>query len=83
MTTSPMIGRMGGTAALVAFTLFIAPQPLAHAQAPAQPAASPPLGILAPANLAKPRPKAPFDLTGTWLHNSPTRNGSILPRASS
>jgi hypothetical protein len=26
------------------------------------------LGALAPANLAKPRPKAPFDLTGTWLH---------------
>jgi hypothetical protein len=31
-----------------------------------QPAGS--LGALAPANLAKPRPKAPFDLTGTWLH---------------
>jgi hypothetical protein len=26
-------------------------------------------GALAPANLAKPRPKAPFDLTGTWLHD--------------
>jgi hypothetical protein len=26
------------------------------------------LGALAPANIAKPRPKAPFDLTGTWLH---------------
>jgi hypothetical protein len=26
------------------------------------------LGALAPANLAKPRPKPPFDLTGTWLH---------------
>ena len=25
------------------------------------------LGALAPANLAKPRPKAPFDLTGTWF----------------
>jgi hypothetical protein len=31
-----------------------------------QPAGS--LGALAPANLAKPRPKPPFDLTGTWLH---------------
>jgi hypothetical protein len=28
------------------------------------------LGALAPANLAKPRPKAPFDLTGTWLHDN-------------
>ena len=27
-----------------------------------------PLGALAPANLAKPRPKPPFDLTGVWLH---------------
>jgi hypothetical protein len=27
------------------------------------------LGALAPANLNKPRPKAPFDLTGTWLHS--------------
>jgi hypothetical protein len=27
-----------------------------------------PLGALAPASLAKPRAKAPFDLTGTWLH---------------
>ena len=35
-----------------------------HAQF--QPAGS--LGALAPANLAKPRPKPPFDLTGTWLH---------------
>src|SRR5216110_217345 len=26
-------------------------------------------GALARANLAKPRPKAPFDLTGTWLHD--------------
>ena len=26
------------------------------------------LSALAPENLAKPRPKAPFDLTGTWRH---------------
>src|SRR5215468_8919438 len=26
------------------------------------------LGALAPANLAKARPKPPFDITGTWLH---------------
>uniref|UniRef100_UPI00140C2595 hypothetical protein n=1 Tax=Altererythrobacter segetis TaxID=1104773 RepID=UPI00140C2595 len=25
------------------------------------------LGVLAPANIAKPRPKAPFDVTGTWF----------------
>src|SRR5262249_18429677 len=28
------------------------------------------LGALAPANLAKTRPKPPFDLTGTWLHDN-------------
>src|SRR5262249_49149631 len=35
------------------------------------PGAPPPpvrLGALALANLAKPRPKPPFDLTGTWQH---------------
>ena len=33
----------------------------------AQPAPQEQLGALAPANLKKPRPKAPFDLTGTWF----------------
>jgi hypothetical protein len=33
------------------------------------------LGALAPANLAKPRPKAPFDLTGVWLHGGGADNG--------
>ena len=33
----------------------------------AQAAPDVPLNPLAPANLAKPRPKAPFDLTGTWF----------------
>jgi hypothetical protein len=28
-----------------------------------------PLGALAPASIAKARPPAPFDLTGTWLHS--------------
>src|SRR5215831_18694697 len=32
-------------------------------------AQGPQLGALAPANLNKPRPKAPFDLTGTWQHD--------------
>src|SRR5215472_14772412 len=42
-----------------------------HAQF--QPAGS--LGALAPANLAKPRPKPPFDLTGTWMHGGGPNNG--------
>jgi hypothetical protein len=41
------------------------------AQAPTQPA---PTGALSRANLAKPRPKAPFDLTGVWLHGGGADN---------
>jgi hypothetical protein len=37
------------------------------AQAPQTPAPDVQLSPLAPANLAKPRPKPPFDLTGTWF----------------
>ena len=38
------------------------------------------LGALAPANLAKPRPKPPFDLTGTWLHGGgPDNNFRFAP----
>jgi hypothetical protein len=48
---------------LVAFILlFSASDLLAQFQPPGS------LGVLAPANIAKPRPKAPFDLTGAWLH---------------
>jgi len=36
---------------------------------------APQLGALAPANIAKPRPKPPFDLTGTWLHGGGQNNG--------
>jgi hypothetical protein len=57
---------------------------LAHAQAqPARPgtAAAPPvqLGALAPANLAKPRPKPPFDLTGTWQHDGRSSTWKFVP----
>src|SRR5262249_36951193 len=33
------------------------------------------LGALAPANVAKNRPKAAFDLTGTWMHGGGQNNG--------
>jgi hypothetical protein len=45
----------------LAAACFCAPV-LAQAQVPA-----PVLGALAPENLKKPRPKPPFDLTGTWF----------------
>src|SRR5579883_1537191 len=52
-----------GFAALAVFAVT-ATAPQLHAQF--QQAGA--LGALAPANIAKPRPKPPFDLTGTWLH---------------
>src|SRR5207237_4929727 len=56
------IGRFG-IAAFVAFSLMMS---AADLSAQFQPPGS--LGALAPANIAKPRPKPPFDLTGAWLH---------------
>lgn len=56
------IGRMV-TMAVVVFTFLISASDLA---AQFQPPGS--LGALAPANIAKARPKPPFDLTGAWLH---------------
>jgi len=57
--------------ATVAALSLIAVTVQAQQQAPA-PAA--PTGALAPANLAKPRPKAPFDVTGVWLHGGGQNN---------
>jgi len=59
------------TAMLVAVHFFAVADLAAQLQPPGS------LGALAPANLAKPRPKPPFDLTGTWLHGggAPGTNG--------
>src|SRR5215471_16187377 len=59
-----------GLATLVALGLVTAaPDLSAQFQVPGS------LGALAPANIAKPRPKPPFDLTGTWLHGGGPDNG--------
>ena len=55
--------------AVLALSLSAAAQP---APKPASPF---PMGALAPANLAKERPKPAFDLTGTWLHGGGKDNG--------
>jgi hypothetical protein len=57
------------TLILAAASLFAPAVGLLRAQTPAAPATETQLGALAPANLAKPRPKPPFNLTGTWLHD--------------
>ena len=59
-----------GIAVFVTLTFLATPSRLA---AQFQPPGA--LGVLAPANLAKPRPKPPFDLTGTWLHGGGADNG--------
>jgi hypothetical protein len=52
-------------------TALLAMCAAAAAQTEAPPpltAPAPQIGALAPENLNKPRPKPPFDITGTWLH---------------
>ena len=58
---------------IVSFAALIGILTAADLQAQFQPAGA--LGALAPANIAKPRPKPPFDLTGTWLHGGGADNG--------
>ncbi len=64
-------------AAMGIASLFVGAVSLAAQSTPsATSAAEPPqLGALARANLAKPHPKAPFDLTGTWQHGGGQNNG--------
>src|SRR3984885_941084 len=57
------------SAALAAAGVFASALALAAADEAAQP------GALAPSNVAKPRPKPPFDLTGTWMHGGGQNNG--------
>ena len=56
--------RFPTSVAMLVMGALVGPAP-ALAQA-AKPAAQP--GALSPENLKKPRPAAPFDLTGTWQH---------------
>ncbi len=53
----------------------------ADVQADQQVAPAPParLGALAPANIAKERPDAPFDLTGTWQHDGRANSWKFIP----
>lgn len=57
------------TAGLATAGLLAAVLTMAAAEEPAQ------LSALAPSNIAKPRPKPPFDLTGTWMHGGGQNNG--------
>src|SRR4051794_36036074 len=68
-TSMAIAGLFGGVFAGV---VSLPAQSKPAASAPAEPAQ---LGALARANLAKPRPKPPFDLTGTWMHGGGANNG--------
>jgi len=73
---APMLafaGRNSIGTGLIAAVLGLVPA-LAAAQAPPTQ-----VSALAPENLAKPRPKAPFDLTGNWfIDNSPGIQGWLF-----
>jgi hypothetical protein len=61
--TKPIRKRSRILASLFVVAGLIAVSPAIRAQE------TPPLGALAPANIAKSRPKPPFDITGTWQHD--------------
>jgi hypothetical protein len=68
-------------AAVVSLGVLAANASVSDAQTTSQPATAPPTqpSALAPANLAKPRPKPPFDLTGTWQHDGRANTWRFVP----
>jgi hypothetical protein len=72
-----MTRRLRLATVLMGLVLAIGAPP-AFAQAPEPPPDVPP-GALAPANLARPRPAAPFDLTGTWQHGRSPQSWRFVP----
>ena len=69
--------------ALLVYVCILSAASSASAQAPQQSAPAVPEvpSALSPANLAKPRPKAPFDLTGTWQHDGRANTWRFVPEA--
>jgi hypothetical protein len=63
--------RIVRTSGLMAVAFFAVLLVVSKSSAQFQPKGT--LGVLAPENLAKARPKAPFDLTGMWLHSGNER----------
>jgi hypothetical protein len=64
---SSLATAIAGASVVVAAAVPVLAQTRPAPAAQVAPAVDAPLGALAPANLKKPRPKAPFDLTGTWF----------------
>jgi hypothetical protein len=72
-----MFSRCRGTAVVVT-CLLVATNARAQGS-PAPPAVPEQPSALSPANIAKPRPKAPFDLTGTWQHDGRANTWRFVP----
>ena len=68
--------RLCSTAAALAALSLAAPAAAAPAQWPSTNKGLWPLGVFEKENLEKPRPKAPWDMTGTWtMKNQPETGG--------
>ena len=67
------------TVASCVLGLLVAARAEAQGAGPASPVPPAQLGALAPANIAKPRPKPPFDLTGTWQHDGRANTWHFIP----
>jgi hypothetical protein len=75
-----MCTRSSLTALLVSVCLLAgAARAWSQGQQTTPPIPAPPLSALAPENLAKPRPQAPFDLTGTWQHDGRANTWRFVP----
>jgi hypothetical protein len=72
-----MFNRCCGVAVVSACLLVASDARAQGSQAPSAVAEQP--SALSPANIAKPRPKAPFDLTGTWQHDGRANTWRFVP----
>src|SRR5512145_494020 len=72
-----MFSRCCGVAVVSACLLVAADARAQGSQPPSAVAGQP--SALSPANIAKPRPKPPFDLTGTWQHDGRANTWRFVP----
>ena len=74
-----MFTRDSFVAVVVAACLLAAASPVSAQAGQGAPAVPSQPSALSPENLAKPRPKAPFDLTGTWQHDGRANTWRFVP----
>jgi hypothetical protein len=80
MLMTIILNRFSRSRLLLAACLALVAAASVDAQGQGQQAAPPPqLSALSKANLAKPRPKPPFDLTGMWQHDGRANTWRFVP----